>query len=265
VWHCHLLGHEENDMMRPVDFKGSPDAPTIGAAVAGPNGGATGTITVNWTNNANWQLTNFVVQRADDANFTTGVVKTLSDKAPLTTGSYLNWQGANTTLGIVNGKATSFVDSLSNAATQSGKRYYYRVRAEGAQGYSAWSDSVRVTAPTFSVPVPAPAAPTNVRITSLTRSFGQPAFTASFTGLTSTANPGVLFVVRYSATNTFPAASTYTVNVNGNTTGTYQGRVRNGAGTPLVSATTYYVQVQTQLNGQASAWTPATPLTAVPQ
>jgi len=265
VWHCHLLGHEENDMMRPVDFKGSPDAPTIGAAVAGPNGGATGTITVNWTNNANWQLTNFVVQRADDANFTTGVVKTLSDKAPLTTGSYLNWQGANTTLGIVNGKATSFVDSLSNAATQSGKRYYYRVRAEGAQGYSAWSDSVRVTAPTFNVPTPPPGAPTNVRITSLTRSFGTPQFTVGFTGVTRTASPGVAFVVRYSATNTFPAASTYTATVNGNNSGTYTSQFRNSGGTPVVSARTYYVQVQTQLNGQASAWTPATPLTAVPQ
>ena len=20
VWHCHLLGHEENDMMRPIKF-----------------------------------------------------------------------------------------------------------------------------------------------------------------------------------------------------------------------------------------------------
>ena len=37
VWHCHLLGHEENDMMRPVRFNGS--APVI-APLGGGNGGA---------------------------------------------------------------------------------------------------------------------------------------------------------------------------------------------------------------------------------
>ncbi len=37
VWHCHLLGHEENDMMRPVQFNGS--APVI-APLGGGNGGA---------------------------------------------------------------------------------------------------------------------------------------------------------------------------------------------------------------------------------
>jgi FtsP/CotA-like multicopper oxidase with cupredoxin domain len=36
VWHCHLLGHEENDMMRPVVFNLVPEAPTVTAtAVAG--------------------------------------------------------------------------------------------------------------------------------------------------------------------------------------------------------------------------------------
>ena len=28
VWHCHLLGHEENDMMRPMILAVAPDAPT---------------------------------------------------------------------------------------------------------------------------------------------------------------------------------------------------------------------------------------------
>ena len=29
VWHCHLLGHEENDMMRPVVFMVAPEEPAI--------------------------------------------------------------------------------------------------------------------------------------------------------------------------------------------------------------------------------------------
>jgi len=38
VWHCHLLGHEENDMMRPIVFKVQPVAiPTLtGSANASP-------------------------------------------------------------------------------------------------------------------------------------------------------------------------------------------------------------------------------------
>lgn len=33
VWHCHLLGHEENDMMRPVVFNLVANAPTITSVV----------------------------------------------------------------------------------------------------------------------------------------------------------------------------------------------------------------------------------------
>src|SRR5207253_7504069 len=27
VWHCHILGHEENDMMRPIIYQVPPAAP----------------------------------------------------------------------------------------------------------------------------------------------------------------------------------------------------------------------------------------------
>jgi FtsP/CotA-like multicopper oxidase with cupredoxin domain len=38
VWHCHLLGHEENDMMRPISFNGNAvELPPLG----GGNGGVT--------------------------------------------------------------------------------------------------------------------------------------------------------------------------------------------------------------------------------
>ena len=32
VWHCHILGHEENDMMRPIIFQVPPAAPSNLAA-----------------------------------------------------------------------------------------------------------------------------------------------------------------------------------------------------------------------------------------
>jgi len=138
VWHCHLLGHEENDMMRPVDFAGSPDAPTLNSvALTGPTGART--ITVSWRNNTNWQLTNFVVQRSTNAGFTAGTVQTLSDKGQLA-GTPVNWQGSPTTLGAVVAKtSTSFVDPSTGKVSRT--TYYYRVRAESAQGFSPWSNA----------------------------------------------------------------------------------------------------------------------------
>ncbi|MEI7833065.1 MAG: fibronectin type III domain-containing protein [bacterium] len=45
VWHCHLLGHEEMDMMRPVILQVAPGAPILGrAAQTGP-----GTVTMPFT------------------------------------------------------------------------------------------------------------------------------------------------------------------------------------------------------------------------
>jgi hypothetical protein len=135
VWHCHLLGHEENDMMRPVDFAGSPDAASrVTSTVTGTNRAPT--ITVRWTNNANWQLTNFVVERSVNADFSGGV-QTLSDQSGNVAGGglYKNWQGSNATLGGALLKATSFVDRNTQANT----KYYYRVRAESANGFSQWS------------------------------------------------------------------------------------------------------------------------------
>jgi FtsP/CotA-like multicopper oxidase with cupredoxin domain len=145
VWHCHLLGHEENDMMRPVDFAGSPDAPTLDSVeVAGA--GVDRTITAKWTNNANWQLTNFVVQRATNAKFT-GAVQTLSDKdGNAGVVGYTNWQGAANALmlgAVVQKTAREFVDPATDKVI--GTTYYYRVRAESAQGYSQWSAARSVT------------------------------------------------------------------------------------------------------------------------
>ncbi len=107
MWHCHLLGHEENDMMRPMVFQVSPAAPSALTATPG-----TGAVALAWTNNAiNPAATDFVVQRATDAGFT-----------------------ANVTTFTISGPATAYTDTPVAAGT-----YYYRVRAENAISYSVWS------------------------------------------------------------------------------------------------------------------------------
>ena len=47
VWHCHILAHEEMDMMRPLSLAVPPRAPTSATATAVPTG-----VQVTWTDNS---------------------------------------------------------------------------------------------------------------------------------------------------------------------------------------------------------------------
>jgi FtsP/CotA-like multicopper oxidase with cupredoxin domain len=107
VWHCHLLGHEENDMMRPMILAVSPNAPAQFAAVADK-----GSVTLTWTNNANNQ-TGFTVQRASSAS-----------------GPWSNIASVTGVVGV--GGSVSYVDR----SVTSGTTYYYRVMANNVVGYT---------------------------------------------------------------------------------------------------------------------------------
>ena len=116
VWHCHLLGHEENDMMRPVEFQVSPAAPSNLTAVAAPIGVNTPKVTLTWVRHdvAPQSATNFLIQRSTNASFTANVV-TFS----------------------VSGSATTYADTTVALSTT----YFYRVRAENSVSYSVWSNT----------------------------------------------------------------------------------------------------------------------------
>ncbi|MHB8859078.1 MAG: cupredoxin domain-containing protein [Thermoleophilia bacterium] len=111
VWHCHLLGHEENDMMRPIMVRGSGlDAPS--ALNATPSAG---TAALTWTNNPVVPgAARFIVQRATDAGFTTNVASIEVSGFPV---------------------PAAYTDTGLAAGT-----YYYRVRAENSVSFSAWSN-----------------------------------------------------------------------------------------------------------------------------
>src|SRR5512134_3296604 len=58
VWHCHILSHEEMDMMHSLVFAVPPNTPTItSVAVSGTSA------TVTWTDNSILE-TGFTLQRA---------------------------------------------------------------------------------------------------------------------------------------------------------------------------------------------------------
>ena len=111
VWHCHILGHEENDMMRPIIFQVPPAAPSNFVAANDPN--VTGQVDLAWTDSSASE-TGFVVQRDVDPTFPN---PTLINVGPSAT---LNAAGEGTDWG----SAISVKDTPPTSGT-----YYYRVEA----------------------------------------------------------------------------------------------------------------------------------------
>jgi FtsP/CotA-like multicopper oxidase with cupredoxin domain len=67
VWHCHLLGHEENDMMRGQVFQVPPETPVSLVATTGNSG-----VNISFTD-MSLSEAGFYLQRSTDPTFVTGV------------------------------------------------------------------------------------------------------------------------------------------------------------------------------------------------
>jgi FtsP/CotA-like multicopper oxidase with cupredoxin domain len=102
VWHCHILGHEENDMMRGMILAVAPAVPTLTSAAVAPN-----RVTLTWTEGSS-NYTGFTIQRSKDPTFLTGTTSITVGPTPLT-----------------------YVDTTVTAGT-----YYYRVLASNLVGYT---------------------------------------------------------------------------------------------------------------------------------
>jgi len=170
VWHCHLLGHEENDMMRPIVFQVAPPAPSDFSAVS-----TKGVVNVSFTDNAASE-TGFNWQKADNGNFTN----------PTPT-SVLSASTSPTFGGTV-----SFTDTPPATGTSA----YYRVQAFSPNGTSAWVTTQMVTK-----------YPLTITADSLTMVYGStlPAFTVTASGLIA---PDTLATLNFVAVCTTTATST---------------------------------------------------------
>ena len=76
VWHCHLLGHEENDMMRPMIVGVAPEVPINLLAVFDPTG-----VLLTW-DDPSLNATGFTVERATDPDFTLNVTSFNATSVP---------------------------------------------------------------------------------------------------------------------------------------------------------------------------------------
>lgn len=109
MWHCHLLGHEENIMMRPMILAVAPKAPSNLVATAGKS-----SVTLTWTDNS-MNETGFVVQRS------------ATDAGPWTT---------LITIPSVTGPGTGTKVTYTDTRVERRRTYYYRVLASNLVGYT---------------------------------------------------------------------------------------------------------------------------------
>jgi FtsP/CotA-like multicopper oxidase with cupredoxin domain len=122
VWHCHILGHEENDMMRPMIFQVPPAAPLNLLAASGPNN----SVVLTWIDNSASE-TGFVVQRDVNPSFPGPVT------LPLVTSSAQKNAA---------GEGTDFGGTMTLTDTPAtGPTYYYRVQAVD----NGWAGSMSQT------------------------------------------------------------------------------------------------------------------------
>jgi FtsP/CotA-like multicopper oxidase with cupredoxin domain len=225
VWHCHILAHEEMDMMHSLAFAIAPKAPTgLSAVVVGTGSGKT--IVLNWTDNS-LNETGFTIQRASDAAFTTGLLT-------------IN----------VNQNTTTFSNLIGNTVAS----FYFRVFASNVVGdtnvYPASQGfPTKTTTSGFSNVVlvntnVVPAAPSNVNATGAVLSATRARFTITWTD-NSTTETG--FRVQWARNAAFTSGvGTGTVGPNVTTFQTPTG------GLALLRGTAYFFRVQS-FNGAGNS------------
>ncbi len=121
VWHCHILSHEENDMMRPISFQFQEQLPAAPSALAATAAG-TG-INLAWTDPTSPDNPATFGNPANEIGFTIHRSEGGAPYAPL----------ANT---LAN--ATSYVDT----DVQLGTIYLYQMTAYNAAGTSAATSNI---------------------------------------------------------------------------------------------------------------------------
>jgi FtsP/CotA-like multicopper oxidase with cupredoxin domain len=151
VWHCHILSHEEMDMMRSIVVAKAPAAPTA-LAVTRTGSGNNRTVNLTWTD-ASVNETSFAVLRATAA---TGPWTTLATVA------------SDLTSGPGTGPRT-YVDRIGNTNTQ----FWYQVvavntvgdtwdyTANGGVGFPTETLTAASPVATWTATVTPPAAPTS--------------------------------------------------------------------------------------------------------
>ncbi len=224
VYHCHILAHEEMDMMHAVAFAVPPKAPTSLTAA-----GKGSSVTLTWVNNSAKSATGFTVQRATDASFTTALTT-------FTVGPTVN----------------SYTDTTIKGKTT----YYYRVFAVNTVGDTATPGFPVVTVNSLfsntvqypiTAPLTPPAAPASVTVTARNVNTNNDRATVAWTNPAGNNQTGFTIQMANNAAFNNPTTSNVAATATSFTTGNIP---RN---------TALYFRIQATNAAGASAWVNATP------
>jgi len=145
VWHCHLLGHEENDMMRPIVLNAVSVLPTKSVITYTRNSSQ---VNLTWTDGTPFDYT--IGQPASTLGNPANEIGFVIQRATIGTN---NQPGAYAQIGTALANRTTFTDTTVVAATS----YSYIVTAYNAAGNSA--SAAVLVGPVVAAP---PAAPTSL-------------------------------------------------------------------------------------------------------
>lgn len=199
VYHCHILSHEEMDMMRPVSVALPPIKPDGLAATTAWVGGSL-VVSLSWNDNSIAE-TSYVVQRSDDGGVT--------------------WLDVGTVTSPLDQANTTGVRTFDDTTAQPDTAYQYRVLALNEVGYygaggaymnmtvKSTSDPLSVNTP---VPPAVPAAPTNLAATAIS------AFQVNLTWTDNAADETGFNIERALAPNGIPGAFSLLATVGANVT-----------------------------------------------
>jgi hypothetical protein len=227
TWHCHILGHEEDDMMRPVVLNvplNPPTAPSGLAANYVPNSGtpALSRVDLTWVDNAPTEI-GFKIVRSITSDFTGTLV---TNVLPV--------------------NSTSFSDTTVGNATAT---YYYRVYAFNSAGSSTLPSNTAKVVIAFG-----PTAPTGLTATPSVLSTLAPTIALAWTdNAINEAN----FVVQRDTNPGFTAPTTYLLPANTAAVPATVGAMTytQTSAMGIAEATTYYYRVRATNSVGPSAWT----------
>ncbi len=225
VYHCHLLGHEENDMMRAMVIAEPPAAP-VGLTITGIN--SQNVATLSWSDNS-VNETAFIVQRSTAS---TGPWSTLA------------------TVVSSSGPATGMIYAYQDTSAARKTAYYYQVLASntvggGAPGYP----SMTVNSLPSNIFSNVPTAPINVVATAIQFNTNSDRVTLTWADTATVLDSGDNIQMALDAN--------FTVGVVNSAVGAKVTTFTTGN---LLRATNYYFRVQCKNANGVSAWTNATPL-----
>ena len=140
VYHCHILSHEEMDMMRPVSVALPPKQPDgLGSSITGSGG-----VLLTWNDNS-INETEHVVQRMNGTG---------------------TWTNVGTIPSPLNAPNTKGVRTFDDSTVPQGNTYQYRIVAQNTVGYGGAFPSMTVQSTSTPISVVVPLrAPTGLEAT----------------------------------------------------------------------------------------------------